>query len=43
MLEMTANPGKFAARFNEKYPGAYRQIIELEGENCSAVGLYGSG
>lgn len=38
---MTANPGIFAAWFNEKYPGAYRQIIAEDIKDLTICGLIG--
>ena len=43
MLEIIANPGKFAARFNEKYPGAYRQVTAQDVRDmttCHLIGRY---
>ena len=41
MKSITSNPNRFAAWFNEKYPGAYRQITTEDVENMSVCGLIG--
>ena len=41
MESMTSNPNRFAAWFNERYIGAYRQITAEDVEEMTVCGLIG--